>query len=63
MTDGLIVQIVITALGFAYLVTKLRKIEDLLGMVVSIQVGEIITEKIDDNTIAVQMKKKENDDG
>ena len=62
MSDALIVQIVLTALGFAYVITKLKKIDDLVSMVVSILLGKMIAEKIDDDTIAVQMKE-ENDDG
>ena len=48
MSNELIVQIILIALGFAYIITKLRKIEDIASLSVSLQLGTVVVKNIDE---------------
>ena len=47
MNDLYIVAILI-ALGFAYIITKLNKIEDIASLSVSMQLGKIVARTLED---------------
>ena len=54
MDDGQLAQIILMALGFAYVITKLRKIENIASLSVSLQLGTVVVKTKED---------EENEDG
>ena len=60
MSDLYIIVFII-AVGFAYMATKLNKIIDIASLSVSMQLGKVIGEKLDDDTYGLSMKDDEDE--
>ena len=62
MTNIEIILVLLMAGGFGYIITKLKKIEDIASLSVSMQLGKIVAETLDEDTIICSLKEEEEED-
>ena len=53
MSDENILIIILICVGFAYIITKLNKLIDIASLTVSMMLGKMVAEKLDDDTFSI----------
>ena len=61
MSD-LYIIVVIIAVGFAYIATKLNKLTDIASLTVSMVLGKMVAEKLDDDTFSLRNNDEEGEE-
>ena len=60
--NDLYIIVILIAIGFAYISTKLTKIIEICSLCVSIQLGKMVAEQMDEETFSLSMKDDEEDE-
>jgi hypothetical protein len=61
MGNSEIILIIIMALGFSIVIHKVNKAVEYISLCLSILAGKMITEALDDDTIALRMKDEDDE--
>ena len=62
MTNIEIIIILLIAGGFGYVITKLTKIQNIVSLLVSMQVGKMMVHQVDDETISFSITEEDEED-
>jgi len=62
MNNVEIILILLMAGGFGLVISKLNRAIDLASLSISMQMGKVMGEKVDEDTFAIYMKDRENEE-